>query len=54
VPHPQEYRRYLQQHPCDGCRAEPFCNVPCAVYLKWYNARMESARIRGGMQGFRY
>ena len=54
VPHPQEYRRYLQRHPCDGCRAERFCDVPCAVYLKWYNARMESAKIRGGLKGYRY
>ena len=44
VYHPDEYRRYLQQHPCGGCRAEQFCDQPCAAYLRWYNARLEAAR----------
>ena len=45
---PNEHRRYLQQHPCGGCKAESFCDQPCGAYLKWYNARMEAARARGG------
>ena len=47
VYHPDEYRRYLRQHPCEGCRVERFCDLPCEVYLKWYNFRMEVARMRG-------
>lgn len=47
VPHPDEHRRYLQQHPCGSCEAESFCDQPCDVYLKWYNARLEAARVRG-------
>ena len=41
---PAEFRRYLSQHPCSGCQAENFCDQPCAVYLKWYNARLDRAR----------
>lgn len=48
--HPDEYRRYLRQHPCKGCVAQSFCDLPCDVYLQWYNARMKAARIRA-MQG---
>ena len=50
VYHPDEHRRYLRQHPCGGCRAEPFCDRPCDVYLKWYDAKMEAARKRFEMQ----
>ena len=42
--HPDEHRRYLQQHPCGGCPAENFCDQPCEAYLRWYNARLEAAR----------
>ena len=44
--HPDEYRRYLQQHPCRGCVGESFCDEPCEAYLHWYNARLEVARAR--------
>lgn len=44
---PAEHRKYLQQHPCRGCKAEPCCDLPCQAYLNWYNARMEAARARG-------
>lgn len=46
VSHPDEYRRYLQQHPCMGCQVEAFCDRPCGAYLKWYNARLEAAKVR--------
>lgn len=46
VYHPDEHRRYLRQHPCGGCPAEPFCDRPCEVYLKWYDAKLEVARKR--------
>ena len=47
VYHPDEHRRYLQQHPCSGCKAGAFCDLPCEAYLQWYNARLEAARVRG-------
>lgn len=50
VYHPDEHRRYLQQHPCEGCKANPFCDEPCAAYLQWYNARLAAARQRNGRQ----
>ena len=56
VYHPGEYRRYLVQHPCTDCPVAAFCDLPCQVYLNWYNARMQAARIRaaGEMQDTRY
>ena len=51
VYHPVETRRYLKQHPCEGCGAASFCDTPCAVYLQWYNARIEAARIRAAERG---
>lgn len=42
--HPDEVARYLQRSPCAGCYAENICDTPCAVYLHWYDARMESIR----------
>ena len=47
VYHPDEYRRYLQQHPCADCKANSFCDQPCDVYLQWYNARLGAVRKRG-------
>ena len=34
--------------PCTGCKAKTFCDIPCRVYLQWYNRRLEIARIRAG------
>ena len=48
VYHPGEYRRYLVQHPCTDCPVAAFCDLPCQVYLNWYNARIQAARIRAG------
>ena len=47
VYHPDEHRRYLQRHPCQGCPLEAICDLPCTVYLQWYNARLEAVRMRG-------
>ena len=49
VYHPDEHRRYLQQHPCAQCRASSCCDLPCAVYLQWYTARVQAAGVRAGM-----
>ena len=48
---PGEHLRYLQHHPCGGCQAECCCDTPCLVYLQWYNARLEAARIRAKQAG---
>lgn len=42
--HPDEIRRALKKHPCEGCRNEKCCDTPCAAYLAWYDARMAVAR----------
>jgi hypothetical protein len=47
---PNEHRRYLRQHPCTGCGAEPCCDEPCAAYLRWYDARLEAARAKSKRQ----
>lgn len=52
VYHPDEHRRYLQHHPCEGCKANSFCDEPCEVYLQWYNARMEAAGKRMRQEAF--
>ena len=44
--HPDEVRRYLADGPCKGCKAEQVCNVPCPVYLRWWDARMQMIRRR--------
>ena len=46
VYHPDEHRKYLRQHPCQGCGANSFCDQPCVVYLQWYNARLGAAKGR--------
>lgn len=48
--HPDEVRRYLQEHPCKGCQAEATCDVPCVRYLRWYDTRMEIARKKVGCE----
>lgn len=47
--HPDEIRRVLQRNPCEGCRAERGCEIPCRRYLAWYDARMEIVRKKAGM-----
>ena len=39
--HPDTIRRYLQNGPCKGCKAEEACDTPCSAYLRWWDARME-------------
>ena len=48
--YPWQMHRYLQQHPCADCGAEPFCDIPCPVYLQWYNAKIHSLRVKLGRQ----
>lgn len=43
--HPDEVRRYLQEGVCGGCRAEGICDTPCPAYWRWWDARMEVAKM---------
>lgn len=42
--HPDDVRRWLKESPCNGCHANAFCDTPCPIYLRWYDARMQIAR----------
>jgi hypothetical protein len=44
IAHPNEIRRYLTTHPCEGCFVKNICDTPCPRYLRWYNERMAYAR----------
>lgn len=46
--HPDIVRRYLEKGPCEGCRCENTCDIPCAAYLRWWNVRMKWIRGRLG------
>ena len=40
--HPDEYRRYLKENPCDGCRVRPCCKGPCPVYQQWKDRQISN------------
>ena len=42
--HPDEVRRFLKHSPCEDCQVKNSCDIPCAAYLQWWDARMEYAR----------
>lgn len=39
--HPDEIRRYLKNGPCVHCKAKETCDIPCSIYWRWWDARME-------------
>jgi hypothetical protein len=43
--HPDVIREYLATSPCDKCPATD-CDVPCSVYLRWYDAKIEQVKAR--------
>lgn len=47
--HPDDIRRSLRKSPCDGCKIAEYCDTPCQVYLRWYDARMEIVRKKVGL-----
>jgi hypothetical protein len=47
--HPDEYRRYMTAHPCEGCFVKNICDTPCPRYLRWYDERMAYARKKVGL-----
>jgi hypothetical protein len=47
--HPDDVRRYLRTNPCKGCQLEADCDIPCLVYLHWYDDHMAIARKRAGL-----
>ena len=38
--HPDVLRRYLKDGPCKRCPCNGSCDIPCAQYLCWWDARM--------------
>lgn len=38
--HPDMIRRYLQVGPCGLCECAGDCEIPCAAYWRWWDARM--------------
>ena len=47
--HPDIVRQYMRSNPCAGCSQRDTCDIPCAAYLHWYNARMGWIRGRFGL-----
>jgi hypothetical protein len=46
--HPDIGRQYLLDGPCKGCTCERNCDIPCAAYWRWWDARMKWIRGRLG------
>ncbi len=42
---PHEYKS-----PCEGCLCEGWCDTPCSLRLKWWDARMGRIRRRNGYE----
>ena len=38
--HPDVLRRYLREGPCVRCPCDSICDIPCAQYWCWWDARM--------------
>ena len=38
---------HLIKSPCDGCPCEDWCDTPCSLRIKWWDARMGLLRRRG-------
>lgn len=38
--HPEQLRRYLNEGPCRRCLYTDDCDLPCAAYWSWWDARM--------------
>lgn len=47
--HPDILRKYIQDGPCKGCKAERTCDTPCSAYYAWWDARMAVARHKIGV-----
>ena len=47
--HPDLIRKHIQDGPCKGCEFESLCEVPCAAYFHWWDARMVWLKGRLGM-----
>lgn len=48
--HPDEYRRYLEKDPCEGCICEKLCDRPCPRRMAWWEEKMEVVRRRCGRE----
>ena len=48
--HPDMIKKYLDEGPCKGCKQEEQCDVPCAAYWHWWDARMAVMKKKFGME----
>ena len=48
--HPDLVRQYLRSSPCGKCEAAESCDIPCAGYYAWWDARMETLRKKYEMR----
>ena len=46
--HPDIIRRYLREGPCGRCLRAEECEMPCAAYWRWWDARRELHKRRFG------
>lgn len=44
--HPDDVREFLRHSPCESCKAEKMCEIPCKTYWKWWDLRMDYFRRR--------
>ena len=39
---------HMVKSPCQGCMCEAWCDTPCSLRIKWWDARVGRLRKRGG------
>lgn len=44
---------HMVKSPCDSCRCGAWCDTPCSLRIKWWDARMGAMRKRGGFYAAR-
>lgn len=47
--HPDIVRQYLENGPCVYCGAAETCDIPCPIYWRWWDERMEWLKGVWGM-----
>lgn len=46
--HPDVIRDYINNGVCSRCQRNKVCSTPCPAYWRWWDARMEIARMKVG------
>lgn len=39
--HPDIVRNYLKHGPCEMCKANDTCDIPCFAYMRWWYAKVK-------------